>query len=222
MKERHYFKSGCSNIIKVYVFGMYKERRTIWYIIHENWTLFKIWPHLNFRWPFPNISLSKGLTHSKVYIFVIIMTWGVIWHTWKHLWSILKIWPQFDPCATPPEKGVKSPKILSQNYLTFEDFKSTSDSFWPECNIGTSLTTLFNYFHNFQKHLDKYHSVLKIYEWAKPVVLGDHFDIQDSCHSQMALLLLFNLCSPSTKQYNSIYPFTIQLSLPSHSHLPKK
>ena len=75
---------------KVYIFGMCKPRGIFWYIIYANWMLLKIWPHLTFRWPFANISLTIHSTHSKLYIFVIPITSRVIWYTWKVIWSILK------------------------------------------------------------------------------------------------------------------------------------
>ena len=90
---------------------MCKLRGIIWYIIHANRTLLKIWPHLTFGWPFVNISLTIHPTHSKLYIFVILITSRVMWYTWKVIWSILKIWPLLDPCVTPTWKGPNRPKF---------------------------------------------------------------------------------------------------------------
>ena len=70
----NYFKIGCPNCVKAYIFGMYTPRWTIWYFIHVNRTLLKIWPHLTFGWPFANISLTIHQRHSKLYIFVILKT----------------------------------------------------------------------------------------------------------------------------------------------------
>ena len=123
-----YFKSESSNSLEVYIFGMCKLRGIIWYIIHANRMLLKIGPHLTFRWPFVNISLTIHPTHSKLYIFVILITSWVIWYTWKVIWSILK----FDPHLTlrgPYWEGAKLSKILSKYFLTYNDFKTINNSF---------------------------------------------------------------------------------------------
>ena len=122
-----YFKSEGSKSLKVYIFGMCKPRRIIWYIIHANRMLLKIWPHLTFGWPFVNISLTVQPTHRKLYIFVILITSRVIWYTWKVIWSILKIWPPLDPCVTPTGKGPNRPKFC-QNI------------FWPITTSKPSIT----------------------------------------------------------------------------------
>ena len=122
-----YFKSKSSNSLKVYIFGMCKLRGIIWYIIHANRMLLKIWPHLTFGWPFVNITLTIHPTHSKLYIFVIPMTSRVIWYTWKVIWSILKFWPPLDPCVTPTGKGPNRPKFC-QNI------------FWPVTTSELSIT----------------------------------------------------------------------------------
>ena len=95
---------------------MCKLRGILWYIIHANRMLLKIWPHLTFGWPFVDISLTMHPTHSKLYIFVILLTSRVIWYTWKVIWSIMKIWPQHDPCMAPTGKGPNHPKFC-QNIL---------------------------------------------------------------------------------------------------------
>ena len=122
-----YFKSESLYSLKVYIFGMCKLRGIIWYIIHANRMLLKIWPHLTFGWPFVNISLTIHPTHSKLYIFVIPMTSRVIWYTWKVIWSILKFWPPLDPCVTPTGKGPNRPKCC-QNI------------FWPITTSKLSIT----------------------------------------------------------------------------------
>ena len=106
---------------------MRKLRGIIWYIIHANRMLLKIWPHLTFAWPSVNISQTIHPTHSKLYIFVIIITSRVIWYTWKVIWSILKIWPPIDPCVTPTGKGQNRPKFC-QNI------------FWPITISKPSIT----------------------------------------------------------------------------------
>ena len=106
---------------------MYKLRGIIWYIIHANRTLLKIWPHLTFGWPFVNISLTIHPTHSKLYIFVILITSRVIWYTWKVIWSILKFWPPLDLCVTPTGKGPNRPKFC-QNI------------FWPVTTLKQAIT----------------------------------------------------------------------------------
>ena len=106
---------------------MCNPRGIIWYIIHANRTLLKIWPHLTFGWPFVNISLTIHSTHSKLYIFVILMTSRVIWYTWKVTWSILKFWPPLDLCVTPTGKGPNRPKFC-QNIV------------WPITTSKLSIT----------------------------------------------------------------------------------
>ena len=122
-----YFKSERSNNLKVYIFGMCKLKGIFWYVIYANWTLFKIWPHLTFGWPFVNISLTIHPTHSKLYIFVIPITSRVIWYTWKVIRSILKFWPPLDLCVTPTRKGPNRPKF-GQNI------------FWPITTLKPSIT----------------------------------------------------------------------------------
>ena len=134
-----YFKSESSNSLKVYIFGMCKLRGIIWYIIHGNRMLLKIWPHLTFGWPFVNIALTMHPTHSKLYIVVILITSRVIWYTWKVIWSILKIWPLHDPYW----EGAKSSKILSKYFLTYNDFKTINNSFSSKWHLSTSSTTVF-------------------------------------------------------------------------------
>ena len=106
---------------------MYKLRGVIWYVIHANRMLLKIWPHLTIGWPFVNISLTMHPTYIKLYIFVILITSRVIWYTWKVIWSILKIWPPLDPCVTPTGKGPNRPKFC-QNI------------FWPITTLKLSIT----------------------------------------------------------------------------------
>ena len=124
-----YFESESSNSLKVYIFGMSKLREIIWYIIHANRMLLKIWPYLTFGWPFVNIALTMHPTHSKLYIFVILITSRVIWYTWTVIWNILKIWRQLDHDDSYWE-GAKSSKILSTYFLTFHDFKTINNSFF--------------------------------------------------------------------------------------------
>ena len=107
-----YLKSESSNNLKVYIFGMWKLRGIIWYIIHANRTLLKFWPHLTFGWSFVNISPTIHPTPSKLYISVILITSRVIWYTWKVIWSILKFWPPLDLCVTPTGKGPNHPKFF--------------------------------------------------------------------------------------------------------------
>ena len=122
-----YFESESSNSLKVYIFGMCKLRGIIWYIIHANRMLLRIWPHLTFGWPFVNISLTIHPTQSKLYIFAIHTTSQVIWYTWKAILSILKIWSPLDPCVTPNGKGPNRPKFC-QNI------------FWPITTSKPSIT----------------------------------------------------------------------------------
>ena len=124
-----YFQGERSNSLKVYILGMCRLREIIWYIIHANRMLLKVWPHLTFGWPFVNISQTIHPTHSKLYIFVILMTSRVIWYTWKFIWSILKFWPLLNLCVTPTEKGPNRPKFC-QNI------------FWP-ITISKLLITHF-------------------------------------------------------------------------------
>ena len=90
---------------------MCELREIIWYIIHANRMLLKIWPHLTFGWLFVDISLTIHPTHSKLYIFVILIISRVIWYTWKAIWSILKFRPPLDLCVTPTGKGPNRPKF---------------------------------------------------------------------------------------------------------------
>ena len=124
-----YFKSESSNSLEVYIFEICKLRGIIWYILHANQMLLKIWPHLTFGWPFDNISLTIHPTHSKLYIFVILVTSQVILYTWKVIWAILKIWPPLDPCVTPTGKGPNRPQFC-QNI------------FWPITTSKQSTTHL--------------------------------------------------------------------------------
>ena len=141
-----YFKSESSNSLKVYIFGTCKLRGIIWYIIHVNRMLLKIWPHLTFGWPFVNMSLTIHPTHSKLYIFVILITSRVIWSTWKAIWSSLKIWPPLDPCVTPTGKGPNRPKFC-QNI------------FWP---ITTSKPSITHFRQMALEHFFHY-----IFNWSK-------------------------------------------------------
>ena len=122
---------------------MCKLREMIWYIICANRMLLKNWPHLTFKWPFVNISLTIPPTHSKLYIFVILITSRTIWYTWKVIWSILKFWPLLELCVTPTGKGAKSSEILSKYFLTYNDFKSINNSFSSKWHLSTSYTTVF-------------------------------------------------------------------------------
>ena len=91
---------------------MYTARRTIWYFIHVNRTMLKIWPRLTFGWPFANISLTIHQRHSKLYIVVILRTQRAIWHTWKHdVSSVIAIWPRIHPCVKPTWEGAYCPKF---------------------------------------------------------------------------------------------------------------
>ena len=128
----------------VYIFEMFKARQTIWYVIHADWMLLKMWPHLTFGWPFANISSTIHPTYGKLYIFVILMTKRVIWHTWKQCSSIFEIWPQNSLMRNPYLGGVKSLNILPKCIPT-KNVLLTKNSFSPKCNIGTSLTVLFNW-----------------------------------------------------------------------------
>ena len=109
-KNCNYLKTGCPNWVKAYIFGMYTAWRTIWYFIHVNRTLLKIWPNLTFGWPFTNIFLTIRQRHRKLYIFVILKTYRTIWNTWKHVPSIFEFWPQIHPCVTPTGEGAYYPK----------------------------------------------------------------------------------------------------------------
>ena len=124
-----YLKSEGSNNLKVYIFGMCKLRGIIWYIIHANWMLLKIWPHLTFGWPFVNISLTIHPTPSKLYICVILITSRVIWYTWKVVWSILKFWPTFDLCLTPTGKDPNRPKFCQNIYWSITTSKPSITHF---------------------------------------------------------------------------------------------
>ena len=120
---------------------MCKLRGTIWYIIHANRMLLKIWPHLTFGWPFVNISLSIHPSHSKLYIFVLLVTSRVIWYTWKAIWNILKFWPALDLCVTLPNR----PKFC-QNIFWRITTSKLSITHFPENGtwVRTSSTTVFN------------------------------------------------------------------------------
>ena len=109
-------------------------------MIHANRMLLKIWPHLTFGWPFVNISLTMHPTRSKLYIFVILITSRVIWYTWKVIWSILKIWPVRDPYW----EGAKSSKILSNYFLTCNDFKTINNSFSSKWHLSTVKEYIVN------------------------------------------------------------------------------
>ena len=102
---------------------MCKLRGIIWYIIHANQMLLKIWPHLTFGWPFVNISLTIHPTHSKTIYFCdpYDRTSNLIYmkgHS-KHFEILTPTWPLRDPCW----EGGKSSKILSKYFLTYNDFK---------------------------------------------------------------------------------------------------
>ena len=143
-----YFKSESSNSFKVYIFGMCKLRGIIWYIIHANRMLLKIWPHLTFGWPFVNISLTIHPTHNKLYIFVILITSRVIWYTWKAVWSILKFWPPLDLSVTPTGKWPNRRKFcqnILKYFLTYNDIKTINNSFSSKWHLSTSSTTVFNF-----------------------------------------------------------------------------
>ena len=118
-----YFKFGCSNFVKH--FGIKTAIQTIWYFIHVNRTLLKIWPHLTFAWPLANITLTKNQRHNNLYIFVILKRQRamIIWHTWKNISSIFEIWPQINPYVTPTGEGVYCLKLSNSN-----DFKTTTNS----------------------------------------------------------------------------------------------
>ena len=135
-----YFKGESSNSLKVYIFRMFKLRGIIWYIIHANRMLFKIWPHLTFGWPFVNISLTIHPTHSKLYIFVILITSRVIWYTWKAIWSILKFWPHLTSAWPLLGRG-QIVKFLSKYFLTCNDYKTINNSFSSKWHLSTSSTT---------------------------------------------------------------------------------
>ena len=140
-----YFKSWSSNSLKVYIFGMCTLREIIWYIIHANRMLLKIWPHLTFRWPFVNISLTIHPTHSKPYIFVTLITSRVIWYTWEVIWSILKIWPPLNPSVTPTGKGPNRPKFCQNIFWPIPTSKPSITHFrqngtWVLLPLQSSLT----------------------------------------------------------------------------------
>ena len=131
-----YFKNESSNSLKVHFFGTCKLRGIIWYIIHPNRMLLKIWPHLTFGWPFVNIASTIHPTHNKVYIFVILITSWVIWYTW----NLTPTWPLRDPYL----EGAKSSKILSKYFLTYNNFKTINNPFLSKWHLSTSSTTVFN------------------------------------------------------------------------------
>ena len=140
-----YFRSESSNSLKVYIFGKCKLIGIIWYIIHANRTLLKIWPHLTFGWPFVSISLTIHRTHSKLYIFVILIASRVIWYTWKAVWRILKFWLPLDPCMTPTGKGPNHPKFC-QNIFWLKTTSNSSISHFRQNGIWVLLPlTVFNY-----------------------------------------------------------------------------
>ena len=114
---------------RIYIFGMCKLRGIIWYIIHANRMLLKIWSHLTFGWPFFNISLTIHPTHSKLCIFVILITSRVIWYTWKAIWSILKFWPLLDLCVAPTGKGPNRPKFCQNIFLPITTSKPSITHF---------------------------------------------------------------------------------------------
>ena len=106
-----YFKSECSNSLKIYIFGMCKLIGIIWCIIYANRMLLKIWPHLTFGWPFVNISLTIHPTHCKLNSFS------------KVIWSSLKVWPPPDLCVTPTGKGPNRPKCCQNIFCSITTSK---------------------------------------------------------------------------------------------------
>ena len=119
---------------------MCKLRGIIWYIIHANRMLLKIWPHLTFGWPFVNISLTIHPTDSKLYD-PFDLTSNLIYmkgHL-KHFEMLTPIWPLRDPYW----EGAKSSKILSKYFLTYNDFKTINNSFSSKWHLSTSSTTVF-------------------------------------------------------------------------------
>ena len=121
---------------------MCKWRGIIWYIIHANRMLLKIWPHLTFGWPFVNISRTIHPTHSKLYIFAILMTSRVLWYTWKVIWSILKFWPLLDLCVTPNGKGPNRPQFCQNIFWHITTSKLSITHFRQN---GTWLEYFFYY-----------------------------------------------------------------------------
>ena len=120
-------------------------RGIIWYIIHANRMLLKIWPHLTFGWPSVNISLAIHPTHSKPYIFVILITSRVIWYTWKVIWNILKIWPPLAPFVTLTGKGPNRPKFCQNIFWPITTSKPSITHFRQNGTWVLLSTTVFNY-----------------------------------------------------------------------------
>ena len=57
-----------------------------------------------------------------------------------HFEILTPTWPLRDPYW----EGAKSSKILSKNFLTYKDFKTTNNSFSSKWHLSTSSTTDFN------------------------------------------------------------------------------
>ena len=103
---------------------MCKLRGIIWYIIHANWMLLKIWPHLTFGLPFVNIFLTMHPTHSKLYIcydpYNLTSNFIYMKVHLKHFEILTPTWPLRDPNW----EGAKSSKISSKYFMTYDDFKN--------------------------------------------------------------------------------------------------
>ena len=128
---------------------MCKLRGIIWYIVHANRMLLKIWPHLTFGWPFINISLTVHPTHRKLYIFAIIITSRVIWYKSKVIWSILKCWPLLDLCVTPTGKGPNRPNFCQNIFSPITTSKPSITHFrqngtWVLLPLQSSIRTFYS------------------------------------------------------------------------------
>ena len=80
-----YLKLSNPNILKVYIFVMYKSRRIIWHVIRVNRTLLKMWPLFTLEWISAYICFTKPSNYIKVYIFVIYSTKRIIWYATRHI-----------------------------------------------------------------------------------------------------------------------------------------
>ena len=139
---------------------MCKLRGIIWYVIHANRMLMKIWPHLTFGWLFINISLTIHPTHSKLYIFVVLITSRVIWYTWKVISSILKFRPVLDLCVTPTGKGPNCPEFCQNIFWPITTSKSSITHFRQNGTWVLSLSLRALFCHN---SLAKVNTQLLIY-----------------------------------------------------------
>ena len=116
---------------------MCKLRGISWCIIHANRMSLKIWPHLTFL-PFINIFLTihptlyilwslYNLTSNSTYVKGHLKPFEILTPTW--------------PLRDPYWEGVKSSKMLSKYFLTYNDSKTTKNSFSSKWHLSTFSTT---------------------------------------------------------------------------------